>query len=786
MKNLFKFFGFIAFAAIIGFTMTGCDQEPGRLPLDTPQNVRVDNETNVTQLTLRWDAVTNADGYTLDIDGILIELAASRTWYDLRSLTENPRVYEVSVRAKASSTDQAFGNSNWSNTIDVEPALYMFETDDDTAANIQIARSAGSGLSINGLTPFGKTLERVVIPSQIGSRTITAIGDSAFNDSGVQMTSVSLPPTIITIGANAFEGTNITNIVIPDSVLEIGNGAFSGTLLVIVIFVAIEPPQMGTGVFTGSNNIESIVISENANEAAFNTTMTEQAPTLADKITTVTTTGIAVTTPPTKTTYFAGDTLNPSGIVVTATLSDSTTVPVNPLWLSFRPTVLNTVGSAIPITVEYIGLTATFNVTVNAAPTGLDQAVNGTWVRTVTYSDDDGYSDSYEEELTLNNGAFTLGEDGQPYARGTYTAWNGSMTYVTTHRLLGGEDIVEAPPEPNNPNNPGGAAGNPNGNNIIARNAAGAEELWFTKDEARVLATELGLGSPAEIEEYLNELFLQGTGTYNIANNTLTLVANGENLQYTKRGTGTQSYNINVHAGSNGSVSTNPQGSAAAGTTVTINVNPAAGYVLNTLVVMNASTNATINHTSTLTFTMPAAPVTIMATFTQSTGGVDPAVNGDWTGILYEEDPSFGVSYEYEIGLNLNNGAFLWYQDDFPFLKGTYTASNGNMTYTVTHVNLLAWAEGGSGENPGSGNNEGNPNGNIAIGRNAAGSNDNTEWLTRNEAKNLLMASGEYTEEQAEEMLDMYYESGITGTYNLNQNTLTLNYGSQTISFSRN
>ncbi|NBU94118.1 MAG: leucine-rich repeat domain-containing protein [Actinobacteria bacterium] len=45
------------------------------------------------------------------------------------------------------------------------------------------------------------------------------------------MASITIPPTVITIGAGAFSGTKISSILIPNSVTNIGTGAFSGTLI---------------------------------------------------------------------------------------------------------------------------------------------------------------------------------------------------------------------------------------------------------------------------------------------------------------------------------------------------------------------------------------------------------------------------------------------------------------------------------------------------------------------------------------------------------------------------
>jgi hypothetical protein len=66
---------------------------------------------------------------------------------------------------------------------------------------------------------------------------------------------------------------------------------------------------------------------------------------------------------PSKTTYFAGETLNTSGLALTATYSDGTS-PTVPSGFTCSPTSLTTVG-IIPITVTYGGKSTSFNVTVN-------------------------------------------------------------------------------------------------------------------------------------------------------------------------------------------------------------------------------------------------------------------------------------------------------------------------------------------------------------------------------------------------------------------------------------
>lgn len=70
---------------------------------------------------------------------------------------------------------------------------------------------------------------------------------------------------------------------------------------------------------------------------------------------------IAVTTPPTKTTYTEGETFDPAGMVVTATYTDHTTAPIT--GYTYSPTGALAVGTT-SITISYGGKTTTQSVTV--------------------------------------------------------------------------------------------------------------------------------------------------------------------------------------------------------------------------------------------------------------------------------------------------------------------------------------------------------------------------------------------------------------------------------------
>jgi hypothetical protein len=80
----------------------------------------------------------------------------------------------------------------------------------------------GSGVKITGYTGTATTL---VIPSSIGGRSVTIIGDRAFL-SNVTVQNVTLPNTITTIEEAAFAGSVLRTINMPTALTTIGQSAF--------------------------------------------------------------------------------------------------------------------------------------------------------------------------------------------------------------------------------------------------------------------------------------------------------------------------------------------------------------------------------------------------------------------------------------------------------------------------------------------------------------------------------------------------------------------------------
>lgn len=171
----------------------------------------------------------------------------------------------------------------------------------------------------------------------------------------------------------------------------------------------------------------------------------------------------------------------------------------------------------------------------------------------------------------------------------------------------------------------------------------------------------------------------------------------GRNVKFYKRvitAAATTTYNVTVASGiTNGSVSASPT-TAAAGATITLAVSPNTGYELSSLTVTANGSPVTVTGSgSTYTFTMPAANVTVSATFTASSTP-EPGITTieRWVPVNNVEDGEdyligFVLDGTTYLGLNYSPNTTNHYYYSYKFATdGIQSSNNTFLGYTGTPI----------------------------------------------------------------------------------------------------
>ncbi|MCQ4022891.1 MULTISPECIES: leucine-rich repeat protein [unclassified Ruminococcus] len=110
------------------------------------------------------------------------------------------------------------------------------------------------------ITDYTGSDAEITIPSEIGGKSVTSIGDYAF-DSCDSLQSVTIPNSVTSIGAYAFcNSLELTSITIPDGVISIGESAFSLCFALQSITIPNSVTSIGDGAFEYCHSLQSVTI----------------------------------------------------------------------------------------------------------------------------------------------------------------------------------------------------------------------------------------------------------------------------------------------------------------------------------------------------------------------------------------------------------------------------------------------------------------------------------------------------------------------------------------------
>lgn len=109
------------------------------------------------------------------------------------------------------------------------------------------------------ITGSETNVEEIVIPYYIGGKIVTSVGERAFFLYYKELSSITLPDSIISIGDYAFYNcSSLRSIIIPSGVVSIGNHAFYDCTKLNTIVIPDNIKYIGDHAFSGCNNMKNI------------------------------------------------------------------------------------------------------------------------------------------------------------------------------------------------------------------------------------------------------------------------------------------------------------------------------------------------------------------------------------------------------------------------------------------------------------------------------------------------------------------------------------------------
>lgn len=189
--------------------LIACGGKPKAVKLQVPENLQINGTT------LTWDAVENASGYTVNVDGNKTD--TKENTYDLSVLTE-PKKYFIQI--KSLGDEKKYKTSDWSQVKEytVEPII-------EQSLEYEIV----SNKFYNVVGIGNVTSDEIVVPSTYNGLPVIRIARRVFENK-VNLKKIILPDTLLYIDNFAFAGcTALEYIDLPDSLKTIFRCVFSNS-----------------------------------------------------------------------------------------------------------------------------------------------------------------------------------------------------------------------------------------------------------------------------------------------------------------------------------------------------------------------------------------------------------------------------------------------------------------------------------------------------------------------------------------------------------------------------
>ena len=250
----------ISVFAILAFCMLIACGAPA---LSKPENLEIRNKT------LSWDAVENARGYTVDINGVQHDIR--RTSYSFEGTRFEEGTYTFKVKARGNDVD--FADSDWATVKYVqgyESGLVYKLTADKKAYVIESVGTAKGNIVIDDTYNDLPVVEigdfaffnAIDVKSVVIGKNVTRIGDRAFYGC-TEMASIVIPDSVTEIGELAFQSCHsLTEFVIPDKVTTIRSTTFAYCRSLVKVEINENVTEIGDSAFKSCTALESITIPE--------------------------------------------------------------------------------------------------------------------------------------------------------------------------------------------------------------------------------------------------------------------------------------------------------------------------------------------------------------------------------------------------------------------------------------------------------------------------------------------------------------------------------------------